>query len=94
MHKGKEDAQGLGRSRGFLSCGEGARGGLAASDSPGQGKGLGWTPGPVMVQGPESAAHSWKLGLAFSGREDTGSCKIDLLRAVAMILIFQSCSNL
>lgn len=54
----------LGRSRGFLSCGEGAQGELAPSDSPGQGKGLGWTPGPqcpLMLQGPESAVHSWRV---------------------------------
>lgn len=75
VHEWKEDAQSLGRSKGFLSCGEqslrgaGCRQPRATSDSPGEGKGPVRDPRasgcPLMGQG--SAAHSWRLGLAFSG---------------------------
>lgn len=73
--------------------GSGCRQPRATSDSPGEGKGpvrdpqaaLWWVRGQLLTPG------DWDWH--FPEDEDAGSCKDDLLRAVAMILIFQSCSN-
>lgn len=72
-----------------------ARGGAeAAKREPSRAGGCTLHPGlPPDGSGSRGSRSPWTLPLAFTGHGDAGSCKNDLLRDVAVILIFQSCSN-